>query len=128
MVRKSELKSLLDRALGLLVAIDAGYDVKDQVKDFISKTYSDPVPFYAEGNKGGDYLKITKLKDNLVELEIGHCCVVSLHKIVPVEFLTGTLTNIEIYDGGVENAIEKIGWDRVFTTGLCSQVMELKER
>lgn len=52
---------------------------------------------YIEGNKGGDYLKITPLEGNLLRLEVGNCCVITVRHIVPVEFLTILLTEATMY-------------------------------
>lgn len=47
--------------------------------------------FYLEGNKGGDYLALEVQPDGRVFIEVGHCCVVYVRKIVPVEILTSVL-------------------------------------
>ena len=47
--------------------------------------------FYQEGNKGGDYLALEVQEDGRVFIEVGHCCVVFVRKIVPVEILTSVL-------------------------------------
>ncbi len=56
--------------------------------------------FRAEGNHGGDYIKIqtiqsdgSPLQDGMIILEVGHCCVVYIKAIVPVEFITSILAN-----------------------------------
>ena len=52
--------------------------------------------FYIEGNGGGDHLIITPTKDeNVVHIEVGHCCVVYLSASVPVEFLTAVLAEYD---------------------------------
>ena len=48
----------------------------------------------AEGNNGGDYVKITKLNDNELHLEIGCCCVTIVSHKIPVEFLTNLFYNL----------------------------------
>jgi len=74
-----------------------------------------------EGNNGGDYVCITPQADNTVHLEIGHCCVVTVDMIIPVEFLTKIIT-----DGianGFKNHVEYWGDD--FGTKLLKQVKKL---
>jgi len=45
--------------------------------------------FYIDGNNGGDYLLLKKTdQDDMVELEIGHCCVKSLRVKVPLPVIT----------------------------------------
>lgn len=48
-----------------------------------------------QGNKGGDYLKIEPRGGNLVYVEVGHCCVVTVKQEMPVEILTAVLTQWE---------------------------------
>ena len=47
---------------------------------------------YLNGNKGGDYVKISQTKQqekiSCCDIEVGHCCVVVLRAQVPVEFIT----------------------------------------
>jgi len=51
---------------------------------------------WAEGNNGGDYIKITKLNDNELHLEIGCYCVVIVSHKVPVEFLTNLFYDLTL--------------------------------
>jgi hypothetical protein len=51
--------------------------------------------FYIEGNNGGDYLLLEKTDENdIVFLDIGHCCVHTLRIKVPVAVLTLMFTEI----------------------------------
>jgi hypothetical protein len=36
---------------------------------------------YLEGNNGADYIKIQELADGQLELEVGHCCVITLRSM-----------------------------------------------
>lgn len=58
------------------------------------QTQPKEVEFYAEGNRGGDYLKIlfTQGSDELV-VEVGHQCVISISHRIPVAVLTTVLTD-----------------------------------
>lgn len=75
-----------------------------------------------EGNNGGDYLEIKPLEGNLVRLEVGHCCVVTIEHIVPVEFITAMLTDAVLKHGSIQNAIQAISWPKDFTEQLATQV------
>lgn len=47
------------------------------------------------GNNGGDYIKFHSSSDeydNIVHLEVGHCCVVTVNTKIPVEILTSLLS------------------------------------
>jgi len=54
------------------------------------------------GNKGGDYITITQTKAQAQRscffIEVGHCCVVTLRAVVPVEFLTSLITKFMLTD------------------------------
>lgn len=80
---------------------------------------------YIEGNNGGDYLKITKLENNLLHLEVGNCGVVTVRHIVPVEFLTILLTEATTYDS-IQEIILKYWGNRPdnvdFARSLAEQV------
>ena len=41
------------------------------------------------GNDGTDYVVIEATPEGMCHIEIGHCCVVILDKVVPIEWLTG---------------------------------------
>lgn len=77
---------------------------------------------HIEGNNGADYLTIIPLGGNLLQIEVGHCCVVTLIKIVPVEFLTALITNsIEAF--GIEEIINQL-WGK-YGPVLCAQVKDI---
>ena len=79
---------------------------------------------YIEGNKGGDYLRIAHIKDNMVRLEIGHCCVVTISHEIPVEILTSLLCKATNY-GDFENV--ELPWDDEFSQKLKAQVRKINE-
>jgi len=74
-----------------------------------------------EGNGGGDYLTMEVLPDGRVSLEVGHCCVVMINHIVPVEFITAALSRA-VEDNGPKEMLEQIGWSKDFTDKLTAQV------
>ena len=87
---------------------------------------------YVEGNNGGDFIDLEKYHEdvhdpdsNLVHLEIGNCCVRTITASVPVEFITGTLTEAVLRHGGLREAIMALGWEEDFKRKLVSQVVEL---
>jgi len=55
-----------------------------------------------QGNNGGDYVKISQTvgqsKESCLNIEVGHCCVVTLRAVVPVEFLTSLITKFMFTD------------------------------
>lgn len=80
---------------------------------------------YVEGNNGGDFLEIVPLDDNLIHLEIGHCCVKSIRAIVPVEFVTAILTNAVLEHNGIKEAMMSVNWPDEFKIELTSQIRKL---
>ena len=71
--------------------------------------------FEAEGNKGGDYLRLRLVKENLVDVEVGHCCVVTVRKRMPVEILTAIISTWQSFD---------LPWEDEVNDALLSQVSE----
>lgn len=81
--------------------------------DAIEKLEKHPT-VWAEGNNGGDYVKITKLNDNELHLEIACCCVVIVSHKVPVELLTNLFYDLTLetdQDGMVELAKKHIHYE-----------------
>jgi hypothetical protein len=58
--------------------------------------------FYMEGNKGGDYLSIKAVSNQMLRIEVGHQCVVHGRYRMPVEVLTAVLG--KFLNDGPENA------------------------
>ena len=69
-----------------------------------------------EGNNGGDFLEITVLPDSLVSIRVGHCCVATDTKVIPVELLTATL--FPIISGDWHTAIDATAWPKDFKDAL----------
>lgn len=87
---------------------------------------------YVEGNNGGDSIDLEKYHEdvhdpdsNLVRLEINNCCVRIITASVPVEFITGTLTEAVLRHGGLREAIMALSWKEDFKEKLAAQVVEL---
>ena len=77
---------------------------------------------HLEGNNGGDYLVIEPLPDGRIHLEVGHCCVVDIDHIVPVEFITSVLSAAVIEHGSVQAVMGAMRWDHDYTEHLVAQV------
>lgn len=80
-----------------------------------------PQRLYAEGNNGGDYFDITLLDDDTARLEVGHCCVIYIDEVVPVEFITSALAKA-VCDKDVKEFIKGVGWTEDFTKSLISKI------
>jgi len=89
----------------------------------------------AEGNNGCDYVTITKLNDNELQLEIGCCCVTIVSHKIPVEFLTNLFSSLTLeaapttgQDAMIELAKKYICYTgpspatKIFTEKLISKV------
>lgn len=79
-------------------------------------------PMVIEGNNGGDYINIQPVGDNLVRLEVGHCCVVSFSGIIPVEILTTMISDSAHTKFTKELAL----WPKAFGDELMRQIDERK--
>lgn len=82
------------------------------------------VALLIEGNRGGDYLKIETLGGNLIRLEVGHCCIIVIRHIVPVEFVTAMLF-AAVEKNNVEDAMRSAPWPTDFVEKLCSQIRKV---
>lgn len=80
---------------------------------------------YIEGNKGGDYLRIAFIKDNMVRLEIGHCTVITVSHEIPVEILTSLLSEATSW-GHFEDV--EFDWDADFSQELRSQIKPIHQK
>lgn len=73
---------------------------------------------HIDGNNYGDYLILEKKKNNMVYIEVGHCCVVYLRAEMPTEILTATLANTLIGD----TKDWKLPWDEDYNNSLKKKV------
>jgi len=88
---------------------------------------------FAEGNKGGDYVKIAveerREDEDQILLEVGHCCVVSMRHSIPVSVLTGILGGFR--DEGyidLDSPIDlynKLPWSKEYNKKLVSKIEKI---
>ena len=48
---------------------------------------------FVQGNKGEDYICLTKIDDYTAILDVGYCNTQILHHVIPTEFLTSSMFN-----------------------------------
>ena len=76
-----------------------------------------------DGNKGGDVLRIEDHGDGTVHLWSGHCCVVTINKTVPIEFITAILSQVMLeHDNDVNAIIDSFNWCDEFKAELKKKV------
>lgn len=77
----------------------------------------------ADGNQGGDVLNIHDNCDGTVHLWSGHCCVVTIDKTVPVEFVTAILSQVMLdHNNDVCAVIDSFDWGDDFKAELKKKV------
>jgi len=77
---------------------------------------------FVSGNNGGDNLTIKHLKDNMVYINVDHCCVHCFSGYVPIEVLTFLLSSVDFVE-----AIKNSEWPDDFKEELIKQVHTSKE-
>jgi DNA-binding protein YbaB len=76
-----------------------------------------------EGNKGGDYLYINTDTDNdVLDIEVGHCCIHVFDASVPVELVTALFNDMMIRFGTPEKFIQSRGWPQEFKDELIAKI------
>ena len=96
---------------------------KRLIKKKIKKSQDFHGVINAYGNNGGDILEIFDNCDGTINLRSGSCCVTSIDKTVPVEFLTAIISRIMIeYNGDINLIIDSFGWDNEFKSELKAKV------
>ena len=92
-------------------------------------TPKDKQVFRMEGNKGGDYLYLEQISDNMLSIEVGNCCVTSIHHIIPIEFLTALLVEVGMeaapdthQDICIEMAKKYLRWDNKYKQQLINKI------
>ena len=88
--------------------------------------------FRAEGNKGGDYFLIEKIEDgkddDIVNIEIGHCCVVYVDIQLPVAVLTALIGEYLQHEDDVADLFnKKIHWSKEYMKELTDQIKPSKK-
>lgn len=80
---------------------------------------------YLTGNNDGDYIRIRQSerqkKGNLMELEVGHCCVVIAKHLVPVEFLSNLIYMSAMKNNIDMNMMVKDAFDGYFGTDYFNE-------
>lgn len=96
---------------------------KRLIKKKIKKRENFEGVIHADGNKGGDILAIIDNCDGTVHLCSGHCCVTTINKTVPVEFITAILSKVMLdHDNDVGAVIDSFDWDEKFKAELKARV------
>lgn len=94
------------------------------------KQYQDS-QIYLEGNKGGDYVLLQQSeqqkKNSVCFLEVGHCCIVYIKAVVPVEFITALFAEFEAATVGktlASRILSRLPWEESFNEELANKVRE----
>ena len=96
---------------------------KRLVKKKIKRSESFHGVINAYGNNGGDILEIFDNCDGTINLRSGSCCVTSIDKTVPVEFLTAILSEVMLeHENDVCSVIDSFGWNNDFKAELKAKV------
>lgn len=84
---------------------------------------------FAEGNNGGDFIRIDNLEEGVIHLSAGSSCVMIINKVVPVEFITGILQNVMLeHNFNIDSVIDSFRWDNNFKNELKNKVRETYKR
>lgn len=77
----------------------------------------------ADGNNGGDILEIHDNQDGTLHMRSGHCCVMTIDKIVPVEFVTALLSKVMLeHNNDISSIIDSFDWSESFKDELKRKV------
>ncbi len=79
------------------------------------------------GNKGGDIFQVVDNQDETIHLRVGSSCVMIIDQIVPVEFLTGIISNYMLdNDCDLNKIIDSFKWDELFKNELKNKLHRRK--
>jgi hypothetical protein len=79
-----------------------------------------------EGNLAGDFLEIVDQGNDTVHIKCGHCCVIVLDAVVPVEFLTALIFQAMInHDDNISAVIDTFDWSDKYKNQLKAKVKRL---
>jgi len=83
--------------------------------------------FHMEGNNGSDYLTLLgdKKRDDVVRVEIGHCCVMARVQI-PIEALTYLLFDLASNPKELRKRLQDSGWPKEFREKLVRKIRRIK--
>ena len=80
-----------------------------------------------EGNNGGDYLtiKLDREHPDMVELEVGHGCIHTVHQVIPVELLTAMFSAVLNYHEPPIDELVQWGfqWDEAMRARLMGRIV-----
>jgi beta-glucosidase-like glycosyl hydrolase len=96
---------------------------KKLIKKMIKKNQAFDGVIYADGNNGGDILEIHDNMNGTLHLTSGHCCVMTINKTVPVEFITAILSKVMLEnDNDINKVIDSFDWPEQFKQKLKDKV------
>ena len=100
---------------------------KRLIKKMMKKNQAFHGYVFAEGNNGGDFIRLENLEDGMVHLRVGSCCVLLIERAVPVEFLTGIIQNaIFEHNGNTDEIIDSFGWNQSYKDELKKKIRKFK--
>ena len=100
---------------------------KRLIKKMSAKKQAFEGSVYAYGNNGADILDISNLEEGMVYLGVGSCCVMTLEKAVPVEFVTGLISKAMLdHNGDINSIIDSFGWEQSYKDELKEKVRDYR--
>lgn len=89
----------------------------------LKKRLRDKQPrIFLDGNKHGDFVDITQLRNDRIYLRCGCSCVIMTDLIVPNEFLSLLINDCILTHGSVEAFFESINYDEEYKRELISKI------
>lgn len=95
---------------------------KKHLKKQLKRLGADKNHIYIDGNKGGDFVEITKLTDDTIYLNSACSCVSTVDCVVPNEFLSMLLAECLIKHGSVENFIMQTDYADEYKVELMGKI------
>ena len=96
---------------------------KRLIKKMIKKRQQFDGAIAAYGNNGGDLLELYDNLDGTLYLKSGHCCVMTIEKIVPIEFITALLSKVMLeHNNDINSIIDSFGWKQSYKDELKKKV------
>ncbi len=95
-------------------------DLKKRMKQRVKNQV---IKISTSGNKGGDILDIVLRDNELLHIRSGHCCVMTIDKVVPVEFMTALLSKVMLEnDNDIGKIIDSFDWSQEYKDELKKKV------
>ena len=96
---------------------------KRLIKKMVKKGQAFNGVVHADGNNGGDILEIHDNMDGTLHIRSGHCCVTTINKTVPVEFVTAILSQVMLdHENDVCAVIDSFHLDEKYKSELKAKV------